>query len=246
MQAEQYRFPYHYLVDLDGADFVKNLDWGLDYWTYMRKALALTKTYLTTAVLDVGCGDGYLLNHLMRDPEVGPGVRALGVDVDEKPIKFAQAFGHGVPNLSFRTQDIATVEERFPLVTCVETLEHIPDDVIPAFTGHLDRVVAPGGTLVVSVPSVVRPVIPKHERHYTLDMLRGYMPDYRLLEVHYVTARRSLLYQIVAKLLANRYLNLNVPPLRQLLFALHERYTSDVSADEGAHIVAAFRKPKRA
>jgi SAM-dependent methyltransferase len=243
MQAEQYRFPYHYLVDLDRADFVKNLDWGLDYWTYMRKALALTKKYLSTEVLDVGCGDGYLLNHLMRNPDVGPEVRALGLDVDEKPIKFAQAFGHDVPGLTFRVQDIASFDGAWPLVTCIETLEHISDELLPSFTRHLDRLVRPGGVLLVSVPSVVRPVIPKHHRHYTLDMLRAYVPTYQLLEVHYVSARRRLLYQVVAKLLANRHVNLNVPPFRQLLLALHDRYTSDVGPDEGAHIVAAFQKP---
>ncbi|NBC18391.1 MAG: methyltransferase domain-containing protein [Bacteroidetes bacterium] len=242
IQSDQYQFPYHYLVDLEARTFGRNLDWGLDYYTYMRKVLALAKTYLDDNILDVGCGDGFLLYHLAQDPTFAPDTRALGIDVDEKPIKFAQAFSHELP-VTFRAQDIATLDELFSLVTCVETFEHIPDDLLPSFIEHLDRVLTPGGRLIVSVPSSVRPVIPKHHRHYDRAMLLGYFPDYEVLEEHYVSARNRLLYQVVSTLLANRRINLNTGLLGRALLALHERYTADVTAEEGAHIVVALGKP---
>ena len=242
LQSEQYEFPYHYLVDLESREFVRNLDWGLDYLSYMEKVLGLTKKYYRGDVLDVGCGDGYLLYNLARDPDVGTLSRAVGIDVDEKAVKFAQAFSHGLP-LTFKVQDIAAFDERFSLITTVETLEHIPDEVLASFTGHIDRLLDSGGVLIVSVPSNVRKLIEKHYRHYDLDMIRGYFPTYRLLETHYVSARKNILYQIVARLLADRHFNLNFGLFKRVLFALHNRLTRDVSADRGAHIVVALQKP---
>lgn len=241
LQSEQYEFPYHYIVDMQSKEFVRNLDWGLDYLSYMGRVLELTKAYLQKDVLDVGCGDGYLLYNLTREPGFDPTIRAVGVDVDEKAIKFARAFSHGLP-VEFRVQDIGDYDDQFELITTVETLEHIPDAALPSFTAHIDRLLASSGVLIVSVPSSVRPVIEKHYRHYDIEMVQSYFPAYELLEVHYVTARKNLLYQIAAKLLAGRRVNLNFGIFKRALFALHERLTLDVTAERGAHIVAVLRK----
>lgn len=243
LQSEQYAFPYHYLVDLESREFVKNLDWGLDYLSYMERVLELTRKYLKDDVLDVGCGDGYLLYNLARDPDFDPGTKAVGVDIDEKAVMFAQAFSYGLP-VTFRVQNIGEYDERFHLITAVETLEHIPDDALPDFTAHIDRLLTRGGVLILSVPSKVRDVIEKHYRHYDLEMVRAYFPDYRLLEAHYVTARKNFLYQIIARLLADRHFNLNFGIFKRALFGLHDRLTRDVSARRGAHIVAVLQKPE--
>lgn len=242
LQSEQYEFPYHYLVDLKSRSFVRNLDWGLDYLSYMEKVLELTKKYVTSDILDVGCGDGYLLHNLANDPVVDSEVRAVGVDLDEKAIKFAQAFSHGLP-VSFRVQNISEYNDRFSLITTVETLEHIPDDTLPAFTSDIDRLLIDRGYLIISVPSKVRKVIAKHYRHYDLDMIRSYFPKYDLLEVHYVTARRNLFYQIIARLLSHRHFNVNFGLFKRGLLAFHDRLTRNVSAARGAHIVAVLHKP---
>lgn len=243
IQAEQYEFPYHYLVDLEAEDFVKNLDWGLDYLTYMKKVIALVKKYVDSDILDVGCGDGFLLYNLARDPEFSENVRSVGIDTDGKAIRFAQAFSYGLSGVTFIEEDLGNYDERFSLITTVETFEHIPDAALDPFIHNIDRVLDSGGKLIVSVPSTVRAVIEKHFRHYDLSMLRSYFPNYDLLEVHYVSARRNLVYQAVAKLLANRHLNLNFGAFKRVLFNVHERFTSDVSSARGAHIVAVFEKP---
>lgn len=242
LQAEQYEFPYHYLVDLESRTFVKNLDWGLDYLSYIEKVLDLTRKYLDGEILDVGCGDGYLLYNLARSPGFEPGIKAIGVDIDAKAVKFAQAFSHGLP-VEFRVQDIGEYDERFRLITTVETLEHIPNETLEEFTGHIDRLLVDDGVLIVSVPSKVRSVIEKHYRHYDLEMIQSYFPSYQLLEVHYVTARKNVLYQLIARLLADRHFNLNFGVFKRGLFALHDRLMRDVSPRRGAHIVAVFQKP---
>ncbi|MEX1055237.1 MAG: class I SAM-dependent methyltransferase [Rhodothermales bacterium] len=243
VQSDQYSFPYHYLVDLHSKEFVRNLDWGLDYLTYMGKTIELARRYVRQDLLDVGCGDGYLLYNLGQDPGFPDSARALGIDVDERAIMFARAFSHGVPGVEFKVQDISTFDETFGLISTVETLEHIPDEEIGPFTGHINRLLKPGGVLLVSVPSTVRPVLAKHYRHYDVATLQGHFPGYAILEVHFMTARRNVLYQVVSRLLSARHLNLNFRPVKNVLFALHDRFTGSVSVERGAHIVAALRKP---
>lgn len=243
LQAEQYQFPYHFLVDLEQETFGKSLGWGLDYFTYMKKVAALAAKYVEADLLDVGCGDGFLLHHLARQGLIGPGVEAVGIDIDEKPIKFAQAFAHEYPNVSYLAEDIANYDRTFGLITAVETFEHIPDDQIDAFTGHIDRLLRAGGRLIVSVPSKTRPVLEKHHRHYDLDLLRSYFPGYALHETHYMTDRSSPVYHVVSTLLCYRHFSLNMGPLGRVLLKLHERFSSEVTAERGAHIVAVFHKP---
>lgn len=243
LQSSQYEFPYHYLVSLESREFARNLDWGLDYLSYMGRVLDLVRKYLDRELLDVGCGDGYLLYHLARSGAFNNGVKAVGIDVDEKAIKFAQAFSHGLP-VEFLFKDFQEHNAKSGLITAVETLEHIPHEDIESFTSHMDALLRSSGVLIISVPSTVRPVIEKHYRHYNLEMLRAYFPSYELLEVHHITARRNLLYQIVARLLSHKHFNLNFSPFKRVLFRLHDRLTRDVSEDRGAHIVAVFRKPE--
>lgn len=242
LQSEQYEFPYHYLVDLQSREFVRSLDWGLDYLSYMSKVLDLVKVHVRDSLLDVGCGDGYLLYNLARDSQFDDRITTVGIDVDEKAIKFAQAFSHGLP-VSFRVQDISSFDETFSMITTVETLEHIPDGELESFVVHIDRLLSPGGMLIVSVPSDVRPVLEKHYRHYNLDMLTNYFPGYDLVEVHFMTARRNVLYKVIARLLSDRHLNFNYGVFKRVLFQLHDKLTRDVTSNRGAHIVAALRKP---
>lgn len=242
LQSDQYEFPYHYLVDLPSRRFVRGLDWGLDYFSYMERVIDLVTKYAGRDLLDVGCGDGYLLYNLAREGTVDADVRMVGIDIDERAIKFAQAFCHGF-SPKFYTMAIAEYNERHDLISAVETLEHIPHDEITAFTGHIDRLLRRSGILVVSVPSTVRPVIEKHYRHYTLDMLQSYFPDYETMEVHYVTARQNVIYQVIARLLSHPHFNLNFGWFKRILFRMHDRLTRDVPENRGAHIVAAFRKP---
>lgn len=243
IQTEQYAFPYHHIVDLEEASFSRTLDFGLDYFTYMRRVLELVRKYVMDDVLDIGCGDGFLLCQIASDPTLSSRVRGTGIDLDERAIAFAGAFSHGMSNVAFEARDVATFERSSGLITLVETLEHIPDDALSGFLTHVDRLLVPGGTLIASVPTTVRPLLPKHHRHYDLGSLLEHFPSYRLLEVSYVTARNSLLYQLIARLLTRSSGVFRRRVVRDALLWVHERYTSDVSPEQGAHLVAALRKP---
>lgn len=96
-------------------------------------------------VLDVGCGQGVLLDALSsRLPE------ALLVGIDAVPAP-ATARWRGV------TGDIATqlpfADASFEVVVAGEVIEHVPHPDL--MLAELRRVLAPGGLLVLSTPNIV-------------------------------------------------------------------------------------------
>jgi 2-polyprenyl-3-methyl-5-hydroxy-6-metoxy-1,4-benzoquinol methylase len=241
IQSAQYRFPYHYLVDIQKQEFTKSLGWGLDYYTYMNKAVQLVKKYAREDILDIGCGDGFLLNNLMREDNMEH-IQAVGIDIDEKPIRFAQAFATELANTDFICEDIFQYERQFQLISCVETLEHIPDEMIERFVSRMDTLLKAGGTLVVSVPSVNTPLNKKHFRHYSGDMLRSYFPDMEVVESHFVSRKNTRAYKTMQFLLCNPYVNFNFGPFRKLLLDLHRKTMVDVREHECGHVMMVFRK----
>lgn len=241
IQSAQYKFPYHYLVDIDRKEFSKNLGWGLDYFTYMNKAIQLVKKYTSEDILDIGCGDGFLLNNLMRNADM-QSIQGVGIDVDQKPIRFAQAFATDLSNTTFICEDIFVYERKFQLISCIETLEHIPNEMIALFVDRIAYLLRGGGHLVVSVPSVNTPLNKKHFRHYSGDLLKSYFPQLEVIEEHYVSKKNTRSYKFLQFLLCNRRLNLNFGPFRKILLKLHQKSMVDVREHECGHVMMVFKK----
>lgn len=122
-------------------------------WSHGRRftlASRLAAPFAGRRLLDYGCGDGTFLA-LVRDlfPE------AAGADVDADQIADCAARFAGVPGVSFLTTDRLDAPAhlgRYDIVVCMEVLEHCPDDVQPRVLDQIRQVMAPGGTLVISVP----------------------------------------------------------------------------------------------
>jgi 2-polyprenyl-3-methyl-5-hydroxy-6-metoxy-1,4-benzoquinol methylase len=243
IQSAQYQFPYHYLVDIQRKEFSKNLGWGLDYFTYMNKAIQLVKKYVSEDILDIGCGDGFLLNNLMRGADM-QSIQGVGIDVDEKPILFAQAFATDLPNVTFICEDICAYERQFQVISCIETLEHIPDKMIASFVERITYLLKDDGSLVVSVPSVNTPLNKKHFRHYSGDLLKSYFPQLEVVEEHYVSKKNTRSYKFLQFLLCNQRLNLNFGPFRKVLLKLHQKSMVDVGEHECRHVMMVFRKKR--
>jgi ubiquinone/menaquinone biosynthesis C-methylase UbiE len=97
------------------------------------------------SVLDVGCGSGAMLAHLNR--AVGP---ATGVDVNPRVVEHAR--GRGLSSVSVAgVEQLPFPEGAFELVTCLDVLEHVPDD--RGALAELRRVTAAHGLLLVTVPA---------------------------------------------------------------------------------------------
>jgi SAM-dependent methyltransferase len=129
-------------------------------------------------VLDVGCGDGRLTTEL-RAGEL------TAADVSLVALKRARK---RLPNATMVLVEpgrrLPFEEETFDLVLCADTIQEVQD--VPLLVADVKRVLAPGGTLAVTVPA--------HGRRTGLRVLAGGFEqrfDPRLPALRFFT-RRSL------------------------------------------------------
>lgn len=149
------------------------------HWTVAaaERAAAILGTGPGGSVLDVGCGDGFLLLYLSR----------LGWDCHGvEPGTVAAQYARTALNLDVRTGTLEEAEypgSSFDVVSFHHVFEHLPD---PAVTlAEAGRVLKSGGHLVVSVPNFgsldrrlfgdkwVGLKLPQHLFHYTHRTLRA-------------------------------------------------------------------------
>ena len=112
------------------------------------------------AILDVGCGGGYALTALK---ELGF-TRSRGVESDAGQAESCTKKGLSV---ELAGDTIAFLEQRagqFQLLLCLDVIEHVPHDVQLPFTAALAGALAPGGTLVCTVPNASA-ALASHWRH---------------------------------------------------------------------------------
>jgi SAM-dependent methyltransferase len=130
-------------------------------------------------LLDYGCGDGTFLA-LARD-RLGEG---WGADVAAGQIAECQRRLAGFTNLRFcEVRDLADASHdgAYPVVTCMETLEHCPAPIAEVVLGDLARLVAPGGRVIISVPIETGPTFVLKSAVRRVAAWRG-LSDYRHYE----------------------------------------------------------------
>lgn len=97
--------------------------------------------------LDVGCGAGLLAEPLTR---LGAKVTAL----DASPELIVAAREHAAAiglEIDYRAGELAALDGKFDLVTCMEVIEHVADPA--GFVHDLAARLAPGGLLIMSTPN---------------------------------------------------------------------------------------------
>jgi ubiquinone/menaquinone biosynthesis C-methylase UbiE len=97
-------------------------------------------------VLDIGCGDGLLLQRLAPFAQ-----QVIGIDPDTKAIARAQTRLAATSNVSlvngdFLAMPVPSQEERYSTIICVATLHHM--DLRSALL-KMRQVLAPGGRLLI-------------------------------------------------------------------------------------------------
>src|SRR5947209_14072283 len=119
-------------------------------------------------VLDAGCGSGRTLEELQPYGEV------FGVELDPEAAGVARSRGRGEVHIG-RLEEMPWEAATFDLITCLDVLEHTPDD--RTTLRELRRVSKPGGWLLITVPAYqalwsLHDEANHHFRRYNRRMLR--------------------------------------------------------------------------
>jgi SAM-dependent methyltransferase len=120
-------------------------------------------------VLDAGCGSGRTLQELVDYGD------ASGIELNAEAAELARARRHGDVRIG-RLEELPWDDETFDLITCLDVIEHVPDDVAALL--ELRRVCRPGGWLLVTVPAYQalwshHDEANHHYRRYSRPALRG-------------------------------------------------------------------------
>ena len=120
-------------------------------------------------VLDAGCGSGRTLEELVPYGEVH------GIELDPGAAEFARARGSGEVQIG-RLEELPWEDGSFDLITCLDVIEHTPDDRVTL--SELRRVCRPGGFLLLTVPAYqglwsMHDVANHHYRRYSRSRLRA-------------------------------------------------------------------------
>lgn len=119
-------------------------------------------------VLDAGCGSGRTMEDLVAYG------RVYGLEVNPDATEIARARGVGEVRTG-RLEDLPFEDGMFDLMTCLDVLEHVPDDRLAL--RELRRVCKPGGWLLATVPAYpalwsLHDQINHHYRRYERRTLR--------------------------------------------------------------------------
>lgn len=150
----------------------------IDYVLYLKHRYAYLESeeeIRGKSVLDFGCGSGYGADMLAQSA-----ASVVGVDASDSALAVAME-KYNRPNLSFELikpdYTLRFDDNSFDLITSHQVIEHIPD--VERYLRLLQRVLKPGGKLVLSTPNRKFRLLPfqmiwqeAHEREYAEPHLR--------------------------------------------------------------------------
>ncbi len=232
LQEGEYSFPYHYLVDLQKYHNSRFLSWGLEYYCYMTATIQQISQLNYSTHLDIGCGDGRLIHELATK---NPSKKYLGVDLSQPSIFFAQGCNYHLENTKFLCENFSLQTNEFDLITLNEVLEHIPDEEITDFCKQVMARMSDSGYLLVTVPTDNYPLIPKHYRHYKLDLLKQHFPNLTLKKQLYLYNLNPINKFIIAALSRINWLN----PL-EVWYG--KTFAFSANQNNGKHLLCLFQK----
>lgn len=243
IQDKEYEFPYHYIPYFDSnekAHRLRILNNGLEYLCYAKHVVDIVNNIdKNQKVLEVGCGDGKIMN-LLANKE------AIGVDLSEKAIVFAKAFN---PELEFLLGDAGDLEDTFDVLLAIEVLEHIPDKISSVFWKTMYDRLNLGGKLIISVPSVNKPLIKKHFRHYNMNVIENEIKsanltdNFKLESSEYVYSENRLV-RLWKRFSNNKYWTLEIHLLKNYIWEYIWKNLRISSEDKGLHLVVVLEKVK--
>ncbi len=164
---------------MQAEEYARMFQYEGDYWWFVgrrRLVLELLNEYpIEGLILDAGCGTGAMLCDLST---LGT---AVGLDIEFQALRYARQRGD-FPLLQARLERLPFPNETFSLVTALDVLEHLPDEM-PALH-EIERVLKPQGLVVFTAPAYQwlwskHDVALHHYRRYTARALRTRLEEAR-------------------------------------------------------------------
>lgn len=117
----------------------------------VSKILELASHPGESTILDLGCGEGYLLSLIPNAQDV------VGLDISNRALGKAKDYLKSHPQINLLCGDgqiLCFKDNSFDIVICSEMIEHVPDPKLVIKEIH--RILKPNGILVVSIPDEMR------------------------------------------------------------------------------------------
>ncbi len=109
------------------------------YWQRQRYKHITRMVSKNTMCLDVGCGSSQILGALPSG--------SIGLDIQMRKLRYSRCYGKQYINGSALELPLASAS--IQCLICSEVVEHIPRGTV---ISELDRVLSPGGTLILGTP----------------------------------------------------------------------------------------------
>ena len=169
------------------------------WWFVTKKEIVLDaidryfNQHTGVKVLDIGCGSGLMLNALEH---VG---QTFGMDMSDDAISFSKEIFNGKVEKGFLPDQIPYAENYFNLITALDVIEHVDEDVdsLKAIRGHL----VADGKDVITVPAYMFlwskfDEMNEHKRRYTLTELNAKL-EQAGFTVEKISYYNTLLFPVV-------------------------------------------------
>jgi SAM-dependent methyltransferase len=242
-QEDDYVFPYHYIPSLKDGNFslTRVMRWGYQYIAYLEFVAGKVAGAGFDSLLDVGCGDGRFLCEIKSR---FPDKRLAGLDMSEQAIGFARAFNPDVRFVCGDVTDRAVMDEKFDVITLIETLEHIKPSDVPVFVEAIASRLADNGTVVITVPSNNLRVTRKHYQHFDLDSLKKAISPHLVVAKHYYLNKLSCWDKFLRRCLVNKLFILNGKRLRNLIYRTYRKFLLNARPNNAQRICILCKKAK--
>ena len=106
------------------------------------------------AILDFGCGPGFLIKHLLQQFE-GESKEIYGADISEDSLATLN-MRYGENEMfrgGFNPEKLVEEQRRFDAVLLIETIEHLDDATLDVVFCQVKDLLSPGGLLIVTTPN---------------------------------------------------------------------------------------------
>jgi dolichol-phosphate mannosyltransferase len=154
---------------IEAADYDERAFYSLNpvqrWWQRKRHRIITRFARSGGRVLDVGCGSSVILQSLNH---------AVGVDIRHPKMRYMRRYG--VPLVTGSIFALPFADRSMDCVVCSEVIEHVPAD--PVIFAELDRVLRPGGLLILGTPDYATWSWPVIERLYHVLVPGGYADEH--------------------------------------------------------------------